>query len=162
MNCAAGTKLLNKAQQVCLVSARYTHTAIKFSRNDGKGHYARYLYGPVLETTGARLRSQSDIDISIERGSEPRAIHLCMKTRNHLDLLEAANPLSRRVWAQMNPLAEITETEACISYECADDFAVDVVKFGIFLSPLRSIIYATAFITVLYCHWRSHLCFSVL
>jgi hypothetical protein len=127
LNCAAGAKLLNKAQQVCLVFARYTHAAIKFARNDGKGHYARYLYGPDLETAGARLRSQPDIDISLERGSEPRAIHLCMETGNHLDLLEAANPLSRGVWAQMNPLAEITEAQACIGYECTDDFAVDVV-----------------------------------
>ncbi len=94
LNCAAGTKLLDEAHQVCLVFARYTHTAVKFPRNDGKGHYAGYLYRPDLETTGARIRSQSDIDISIERGSEPRAIHLRMETRNHLDLLEssAENP----------------------------------------------------------------------
>ena len=151
MNCAAGTKLLNKAHQVCLVSARYTQAAIKFSRNDGKGYYARYLYGPVLETTGARLRSQPDVDISFERNSEPRAIHLCVKTRNHLDLLQATNPLRRRVWAQMNPLAEITETQARIRYEGADDFAVNVVKFGIFLGPLKSMIHATAFIPVFYC-----------
>jgi hypothetical protein len=105
LNCASGSKFLYKAHKVCLVFARYTHSAIKFSRNDGKAHYPRYLYGPDLETAGARLRSQTDIDIGIERGSEQRAIHLCMETRNDLDLLEAANPLSRRIWAQMNPLA---------------------------------------------------------
>jgi hypothetical protein len=137
LNCAAGTKFLNKAHQVCLVFASYTHTAIKISRKDGKGHYARNFYGPHLEATGTRLRSQSDIDISIERSSESGAIHLCMETGNHFDLLKAANPLSRCVWAQMNALAEITEAQACISDKCTDDFSVDVIEFKTFLSPLN-------------------------
>jgi hypothetical protein len=72
-----------------------------------------------------------------------------METGNHLDLLEAAHPLSGRVWAQMNPLAEITKAEASIRYERTDDFAVDIVKFGIFFGLFEPIIRMTAFISVI-------------